>query len=456
MLESVFLSEKYVVKTVHRSNELLFRIVNATGPYTSRILLVWNVKIVPETLEAESGLNSDCYNSNLQNVSDNGEWTNPSQNDKLFIFSAAKPVEYHSSVTSFEINAIILWSTLYWYFHQEPPSTRLNISASSKTPYSGKPKEGWRICIAHHGLFEDSTLLSQIEKIRLVHNDASVSQSHGSLSRCSYFFASRCSFWQLDASIYLALLSVISDGAENRFLTAYSPSMPLQYVMSNGVRHPSRPNRPNQGEQFYKRFINSLSQVLSFRVALHLQRTDPNFIQLSSSEHTQSGDLDSCIRDSRNGISDVVLLHKWMNDPRVYHFWGMNGPQKVQDDFLAKALNCSHSFPIIGYWDDRPFGYFEVYWVKEDILGRYLGSDVGDWDRGIHCLVGEQDFRGPHRVKAWLSALVHYSFLADDRTQVVMLEPRVDNLRLVLLFHKQPVRLSQLSLILIQTRKISG
>ena len=43
------------------------------------------------------------------------------------------------------------------------------------------------------------------------------------------------------------------------------------------------------------------------------------------------------------------------------------------------------------------------------------------------CLVGEQEFRGPHRAKVWLSALVHYFWLADNRTDTVMLEPRVDN-----------------------------
>jgi hypothetical protein len=30
-------------------------------------------------------------------------------------------------------------------------------------------------------------------------------------------------------------------------------------------------------------------------------------------------------------------------------------------------------------------------------------------------------------VKIWLSALVHYCWLADSRTERVMLEPRVDN-----------------------------
>lgn len=62
-------------------------------------------------------------------------------------------------------------------------------------------------------------------------------------------------------------------------------------------------------------------------------------------------------------------------------------------------------------------------------MGRYV-PHVGDYDRGFHCLVGEQEFRGEHRVRVWLSALVHYFWLADCRTETVMLEPRVDNEKL--------------------------
>jgi RimJ/RimL family protein N-acetyltransferase len=127
------------------------------------------------------------------------------------------------------------------------------------------------------------------------------------------------------------------------------------------------------------------------------------------------------------GMSDSELLHKWMNDPRVSIFWGKSGPQSHQEEFLKTGLKSKHSFPVIGCWDGKPFGYFEIYWVKEDTLGKYLGGNVGDYDRGFHCLVGEQEFRGEHRVRIWLSALVHYCWLADNRTETVMLEPRVDN-----------------------------
>ena len=128
-----------------------------------------------------------------------------------------------------------------------------------------------------------------------------------------------------------------------------------------------------------------------------------------------------------SGSSDVELLNKWMNDPRVAFSWGENGPIEHQQAFLEGGLKNKHSFPVIGCFDGKPFGYFEIYWVKEDRLAAYGGGNVGDFDRGLHVLVGEQAFRGSHRVKVWLSALVHYCWLADSRTQTVVLEPRVDN-----------------------------
>jgi len=127
------------------------------------------------------------------------------------------------------------------------------------------------------------------------------------------------------------------------------------------------------------------------------------------------------------GLSDPEYLHKWMNEPRVSYFWGEAGPQAHQEEFLKNGLRNKNSFAVIGCWDGKPFGYFEIYWVKEDNVGKYMGGNVHDYDRGIHCLVGEEEFRGPQRVKIWLSALVHYCWLSDNRTETVIMEPRVDN-----------------------------
>ena len=223
--------------------------------------------------------------------------------------------------------------------------------------------------------------------------------------------------------------------ASGSHLPTYFPPPPPQYTYTNSIRHPIRPKPPAQGETFYTRYIPSLGQYLSFRTASLSSKSPtyrgpvsdptPSFLPpnsgVASAGLPSLGNLNIC-------PCDTELLHTWMNEPRVSAAWGASGPLAVQEAFLKSALKSKHSFPTIGCWDGKPFGYFELYWVKEDQLGRFVtGTEIGDWDRGFHALVGEQEFRGEHRVKVWLSALVHYLWLADPRTERVLVEPRVDN-----------------------------
>jgi hypothetical protein len=165
------------------------------------------------------------------------------------------------------------------------------------------------------------------------------------------------------------------------------------------------------GEIFYTRFVPSVGKYLSFRVASSSPKPVPYLGPVSSPPAEEHHLKTMC---------DIVLVQMWLNNPRVAKFWGGYVP-----NFLTNALASRHSFPAIGMWDGVPFGYFEIYWVKEDALGRHI--DVDDWDRGIHLFIGEEWARGI--VQSWLSALVHWIFCADYRTQSVCIEPRVDNER---------------------------
>lgn len=408
------------------------------------------------------------------------------QNDHMYISAISNPnsADFKPPTSPTRQVAMMLWATLWWYFHQPEPEPRVTTKASSQTAEAGRPKAEWKININKEGIFRAKNVLPKLERMGLLTTeDSSVAGS--SLERLdtgwNNMFVSRRAFWQIDARIFLFTLSptinspvpgstpftsrpgspvrggTSSPGGDqgdrgaatpvsfgpfqsSSHLPTYYPPHPSQYTFTNNIRHPIRPKPFRQGETFYCRFVPSVHQYLSFRVAsLSPQgvptqgpwsagQPSPAFPGMGTPRHSiadaflpTTGNLDL------QGETDVAILHRWMNNQRVSHFWGEEGPQSHQERFLQNALSSKHSFPVIGCWNGKPFGYFEIYWAKEDVLGGYLGRDVDNWDRGLHCLVGEEEFRGAHRVHVWLSALVHYCWLADLRTNQVLLEPRVDN-----------------------------
>lgn len=438
------------------------------------------------------------------------------KNDHLFISSISNPAsnEFRPPTSPTRQIAMMLWATLYWYFHQHEPARHLTTPASEKTPDEGKPRGEWRININREGIFKGKHLLPKLERMGLVASeDSSVGldpeNGVGNVSEgWTKMFVSRRSFWQMDPRIYLFTLTPlqtnspfpsispagsrpnspnrnsrihVEDGPptlnvtpaaqaallnrsstppgpfhSSSHLPTYYPPPPAQYIFTNNVRHPLRPKPPRQGEPFYIRYIPSLEQYLTFRVASlskrpivysgpfsaqgapdsnlphgrdilrhHNSNSDP----AEPTIHGLTGSSDTSQQHETTRMTDVELLHKWMNDPRVAASWGENGPQSQQEEFLKAGLTSKHSIPVIGCFDGKPFGYFEIYWTKEDKIYAHLGSDCGDWDRGLHVLVGEQEFRGPHRFKVWMNALIHYCWIADSRTNVVMMEPRVDNVK---------------------------
>jgi RimJ/RimL family protein N-acetyltransferase len=172
-------------------------------------------------------------------------------------------------------------------------------------------------------------------------------------------------------------------------------SYPQQMIISAGKRHPLRPIKA-RGE-VYRRFDARLGAWISLRTV----------------------DIDL----------DLARFNRWQNSRRVASFWEEEGSLEQHREYLSKLEADPHAMTLVGCFDDQPFAYFEAYWAKEDRIAPFY--DAGDYDRGIHMLVGEEHHRGPHKVASWLSALVHYLFLDDPRTQRLVAEPRADNAKMI-------------------------
>ncbi|CAK7244678.1 MAG: hypothetical protein STHCBS139747_006222 [Sporothrix thermara] len=219
-------------------------------------------------------------------------------------------------------------------------------------------------------------------------------------------------------------------------LPTYYPPSPLRYTMTGNVRHPARPRPPRMGETFYTRYVPSVKQYLSLRVASLSSKPVPYFGPRSMPPTTTTTMPTYESSSSRSPypspetaarlmtMCDDQLMQMWMAIPRVHRFWGDYSPA-----FLRTALASRHSFPVIGMWDGVPFGYFEIYWVKEDTLGVHIGAQADDFDRGLHVFIGEEWARG--RVPLWLTSIVQWILCSDYRTMSVCIEPRVDNERFI-------------------------
>jgi hypothetical protein len=123
----------------------------------------------------------------------------------------------------------------------------------------------------------------------------------------------------------------------------------------------------------------------------------------------------------------MELFVGWMNDPEVANFWEMAWEPARLREYVEERIRDRHVVPIIGYFDDIPFGYFEAYWAKEDRLGPHY--EAHDYDRGFHMAVGDARFRFQGFGRHWFLGMAHFLFLDDPRTMRLVGEPRVDQAR---------------------------
>jgi len=89
---------------------------------------------------------------------------------------------------------------------------------------------------------------------------------------------------------------------------------------------------------------------------------------------------------------DLGLVHRWMNDPAVARFWGLDGCVERTADHLVEQRVLPHTEAYLARLAGRPIGYWELYRAAEDRLAVHYPARPDDL--GIRLLIGEPDVRG--------------------------------------------------------------
>ncbi|KAH7384690.1 acyl-CoA N-acyltransferase [Pyrenochaeta sp. MPI-SDFR-AT-0127] len=209
----------------------------------------------------------------------------------------------------------------------------------------------------------------------------------------------RSTFWQGAASPFgpRPVWAPHLDAA-NKPITRRYPPFPFQNAPSTQfpalprhTMHPVREPKPVPGSIIYSRWIPHLKEHFTM---ISLDYTNPDHLD---------------------------RFHNWQNDPRVAAGWNETGTLDEHREYLRKLHKDPHVLTMFAAFDDVLFAYFEVYWAMEDHMGAHYQSSP--YDRGRHSLVGDIRFRGPYRVSAWWSGLMHYMFLDEPRTWNLVGEP---------------------------------
>ncbi len=134
--------------------------------------------------------------------------------------------------------------------------------------------------------------------------------------------------------------------------------------------------------------------------------------------------------------SDIDIFHKWHNQDFVSEFWEMDKTKEELLQYIQKVQNSPFQTPLVVELDDRPVGYFELYWANEDRIAPYCNPDT--YDRGLHLLFGEKDVLRTRFVYDAILVVCKYIFESDRRTKRIWGEPKATNKKMLKVSEKIP------------------
>lgn len=128
---------------------------------------------------------------------------------------------------------------------------------------------------------------------------------------------------------------------------------------------------------------------------------------------------------------DLGRLHAWLGSEHVKPYWDLDQPLPEFRETLEEKLADGHQTLYIGYLDHVPMSYWECYWAAEDDVANHY--DAAPTDRGVHLLIGPEEYLGRGYARPLLRAVVAMQF-RDPETDRVIAEPDARNDRAIAVF----------------------
>ncbi|WP_276299846.1 GNAT family N-acetyltransferase [Halorussus lipolyticus] len=139
---------------------------------------------------------------------------------------------------------------------------------------------------------------------------------------------------------------------------------------------------------------------------------------------TYDDEIDKTVSFRPVEMSDLGMLHSWLNEEHVLPDWSLNDPLPKFQNTLEGKLADDHMTPYIGHLDHVPMSYFEAYWAIDDVIADYYDADPAD--QGFHMLLGPPEYLGHGYAESLMRAMLQMQFRHPETDRVVG-EPDVRN-----------------------------
>ena len=130
---------------------------------------------------------------------------------------------------------------------------------------------------------------------------------------------------------------------------------------------------------------------------------------------------------------DLGRLHAWLGSEHVKPYWQLDLPLPAFRDRLAAKLADDHLTPYVGCLDHVPMSYWECYRAADDDVANHYDADPTD--RGVHLLIGPEEYLGRGYAVPLLRAVVAMQF-RHSGTDRVIAEPDARNEAAIRVFER--------------------